>query len=64
MISFSHYLKTLRTRFSDSGFRLLFLAVLVGIVAGCGALFFYYATNAVDHLTLGTLGNFHPPHAQ
>ncbi len=54
-------LKYLRTSFSESGFRLLFLAVLVGIVAGCGALFFYYATNAVDHLMLGKIGNYHPP---
>ena len=44
-----------------SGFRLLILAVLVGIVAGCGALTFYFATNGVEHLLLGTLANFHPP---
>lgn len=44
-----------------TGFRLLILSVLVGIVAGCGALFFYFATNSVEHLTLGTIGNFHPP---
>jgi CIC family chloride channel protein len=57
----SHHLKSLRTKFSESGFRLLFLAVLVGVVAGCGALFFYYATNAVDHIMLGKIGNYHPP---
>jgi len=44
-----------------TGFRLLILSVLVGIVAGSGALFFYFATNSVEHLTLGTIGNFHPP---
>ena len=44
-----------------TGFRLLILAVLVGIVAGCGALAFYFATNAVEHLMLGRLGSFHPP---
>jgi chloride channel protein, CIC family len=44
-----------------TGFRLLILATLVGIVSGCGALFFYFATNSVEHLTLGTIGNFHPP---
>ncbi len=44
-----------------TGFRLLILAALVGIVAGCGALFFYFATNSVEHLMLGKIGNFHPP---
>lgn len=44
-----------------TGFRLLILAVLVGIVAGTGALAFYFATNSVEHLTLGQVGNFHPP---
>lgn len=44
-----------------TGFRLLILAILVGIVSGCGALFFYFATNSVEHLTLGTIGHFHPP---
>ena len=44
-----------------SGFRLLILAVLVGVVSGCGALAFYFATNSVEHLMLGELGNFHPP---
>lgn len=44
-----------------TGFRLLILSVLVGIVAGSGALFFYFATNSVEHLTLGTIGKFHPP---
>jgi CIC family chloride channel protein len=44
-----------------TGFRLLILAVLVGVVAGCGALAFYFATNGVEHLMLGKIGNFHPP---
>lgn len=44
-----------------TGFRLLILAVLVGIVAGCGALAFYFATNSVEHLMLGRIGQFHPP---
>ncbi|WP_303722272.1 chloride channel protein [Malonomonas rubra] len=44
-----------------TGFRLLILAALVGVVAGCGALFFYFATNSVEHLMLGKVGNFHPP---
>lgn len=60
-MGFSPSLKSLRISFSESGFRLLFLAVLVGIVSGCGALFFYYAINAVDHLMLGKIGNYHPP---
>jgi CIC family chloride channel protein len=55
-------LKTLRTDFFDSGFRLLFLAVLVGIIAGCGAIICYHATNAVDQLMLGKVANHHPPH--
>lgn len=44
-----------------TGFRLLILAVLVGVVAGCGALLFYFATNGVEHLMLGKIGNVHPP---
>ncbi len=44
-----------------SGFRLLVLAVLVGIVSGCGALIFYFATNGIEHLVLGQFGSFHPP---
>lgn len=44
-----------------TGFRLLILAVLVGVVAGSGALAFYFATNSVEHLMLGKIGNFHPP---
>ena len=44
-----------------TGFRLLILAIPVGVVAGAGALAFYFATNSVEHLMLGKLGNFHPP---
>jgi len=44
-----------------TGFRLLILAVVVGVVAGCGALTFYFATNGLEHLMLGKIGNFHPP---
>lgn len=33
----------------------------MGIVAGSGAIFFYFATNNLEHLTLGKIGNFHPP---
>lgn len=44
-----------------TGFRLLILAVVVGVVAGCGAITFYFATNSLDHLMLGKIGNFHPP---
>jgi CIC family chloride channel protein len=41
-----------------TGFRLLILSVLVGIVAGSGAIFFYFATNSLEHLTLGHFGHF------
>jgi len=44
-----------------TGFRLLVLAAVVGVVAGCGALLFYFATNSVEHLMLGKIGAFHPP---
>lgn len=54
-------IKNWKQHLGGSGFRLLILSALVGVVAGCGALLFYYATNAVDHLMLGTVGNYHPP---
>ncbi|PLX93362.1 MAG: chloride channel protein, partial [Desulfuromonas sp.] len=54
-------LKNWQKHLGGSGFRLLFLSALVGVVAGCGALLFYYATNSVDHLMLGTIGSYHPP---
>jgi CIC family chloride channel protein len=57
MSPFPTFLKLLER----TGFRLLILSVLVGVVAGCGALFFYFATNSVEHLALGTVGEFHPP---
>ncbi len=44
-----------------TGFRLLILAIPVGIVAGGGALAFYFATNSVEHLMLEKFGHFHPP---
>ncbi len=44
-----------------TGFRLLILSIPVGIVAGSGALIFYFATNSVDHLVLGQIGGYHPP---
>ena len=46
---------------SRAGLRLLLLSALVGVVSGCGALAFYFATNAVDHLMLGGLGHYRPP---
>ena len=41
--------------------RWLMLSALVGLVAGCGALAFYYVTNAADHLFLGQWAGYHPP---
>ena len=41
--------------------RLLGLAVLVGLVAGMGALVFYLATRVVEHYALGTMVGYHPP---
>jgi len=61
-MGFTLRIKALTHAFSESSYRLLFLAVLVGIVAGGGALLFYFAANAVDHLMLGQLGNYQPPH--
>nr|WP_320115328.1 chloride channel protein [uncultured Desulfuromonas sp.] len=51
----------LKTVQSGTGFRLLLLSALVGAVAGCGALAFYFATNAVDHFLLGQTAHYHPP---
>ncbi len=43
--------------------RLLGLAILVGIVAGVGAIGFYIATRAVEHYALGVVGGYYPePH--
>lgn len=41
--------------------RPLILSASVGLVAGLGALAFYFAANAVEHLFLGELAGFHPP---
>ncbi len=41
--------------------RLLGLAILVGIVAGLGAIVFYLATRVVEHYALGTIVGYHPP---
>lgn len=41
--------------------RSLTLSALVGLVAGLGALAFYYTANSVDHFFLGTLASYHPP---
>ena len=51
-----------QTLIGGSGFRLLFLAAIVGVVAGCGALLFYFATNALEYVALGLGGNYHPAH--
>ena len=40
--------------------RLLALAVLVGIVAGLGAIFFYVATRGVEHYALNGLTGYQP----
>ena len=41
--------------------RLLGLAILVGIVAGLGAIVFYLATRVVEHYALGTIVGYHQP---
>jgi CIC family chloride channel protein len=51
----------LRQRRVRSQVRLLGLAVLVGIVAGLGAILFYVATRSVEHYALGELAGYHPP---
>ena len=50
----------LRQRRARNQVRLLGLAVLVGIVAGLGAILFYVATRAVEHYALGELAGYHP----
>ncbi len=40
---------------------MLGLAILVGIVAGMGAIFFYLATRVVEHYALGTIVGYHQP---
>jgi CIC family chloride channel protein len=51
----------LRRRRVRDQVRLLGLAVLVGIVAGLGAILFYAATRGVEHYALGELVGYHPP---
>ena len=51
----------LRQRRVRNQVRLLGLAVLVGIVAGLGAILFYAATRGVEHYALGELAGYHPP---
>lgn len=41
--------------------RSMLLSALVGLVAGLGALAFYYTANAVDHFFLADLASYHPP---
>ena len=49
----------LRQRPARHQVRLLWLAVLVGIVAGLGAILFYAATRGVEHYALGELAGYH-----
>jgi CIC family chloride channel protein len=43
--------------------RLLALAALVGVVAGLGAIVFYFATRVVEHFALGVVAGYYPePH--
>lgn len=59
---FPEILKLSRVRLQTQ-VRLLGLAVLVGIVAGVGAIGFYLATRAVEHYALGVLVGYHAePH--
>lgn len=39
----------------------MMLSTAVGLVAGLGALAFYFATNAVDHVVLEGFASYHPP---
>ncbi len=53
--NFSHQIRT-------SGVaRSMLLSALVGIVAGLGAIAFYYAANWAHHLFIGGLGGYHAP---
>jgi CIC family chloride channel protein len=51
---------TLRDRRARAQVRLLGLAVLVGIVAGLGAILFYVATRAAEHYALGEVAGYRP----
>jgi len=60
---FEHLTKNsyLRRLFGHAESRHLLLSVLVGLIAGSGAVAFYFTTNAVDHGFLKGLAGFHPP---
>lgn len=61
---FPEFLQLSRARFEAQG-RVLSAAILVGIVAGLGAVVFSVACNVVLFYTLGTIANFweaEPPH--
>jgi CIC family chloride channel protein len=41
--------------------RLLGLSLVVGLIAGVGAIFFYTACQVVSHFALGVMAGYHPP---
>jgi CIC family chloride channel protein len=51
----------LRTLVTHPDSRHLVLGVLVGLIAGAGAIAFYFATNALDHGLLSGVAGYHPP---
>ncbi len=57
----SSLLTTLRKIAIRTIHRQMFLSALVGLIAGLGAIGFYYATNGVDLVMLKGLGGYHPP---
>ncbi|RLA82271.1 MAG: chloride channel protein, partial [Deltaproteobacteria bacterium] len=42
--------------------RFFFLCLLVGIIAGAGAVVFHYLCQLMQHLLLGGLAGYYPPH--
>lgn len=54
-------LTTLRNIILRDVHRLMLLSAMVGLIAGLGAVGFYYATNGVDATMLKGLGGYHPP---
>ncbi len=54
-------LGTLRTLIIRIVHRQVVLSAVVGLIAGLGAIGFYYGTNAVDRVMLGEIGGFTPP---